>query len=161
MHQQTWKSSLQLLLMHPPSAFLSLWTVIFRTKWREKSMLSRCLALYSRWQTQQTHTCFQQGLSAVQTWSEPTSNTRGNSLLILLFCNVLYRIVYHILTTVSRLHIVSWKNVVAGLLLMAGHLHDDVIWLQLRTRMHFAAIFVMQICVTHQWFFTKEKYWIQ
>ena len=24
------------------------------------------------------------------------------------------------------------------------------------TRMHFAAIFVMQICVTHEWFFTKE-----
>ena len=29
------------------------------------------------------------------------------------------------------------------------------------TRMHFAAIFVMQICVTHQRLFTKEKYWIQ
>ena len=25
------------------------------------------------------------------------------------------------------------------------------------TRMHFAAIFVLQICVTHEWFFTKDE----
>ena len=29
------------------------------------------------------------------------------------------------------------------------------------TRMHFAVLFVMQIYVTHEWFFTKENYWIQ
>ena len=40
------------------------------------------------------------GLSAVQT-SEPTSKTRGNTLLVLLLCNVMYRIVYRIVTTVS------------------------------------------------------------
>ena len=41
--------------------------------------------------------------------SEPTSKARGNTLLVLLLCNVSYH-VNHI-----GIHIVSWKNVVAGL----------------------------------------------
>ena len=62
----------------------------FLSKLRRKIHAEQCLALYSRWQTQ--HVCFQLGLSAVQT-SEPTSKTRGNTLLVLLLCNVSYRIV--------------------------------------------------------------------
>ena len=49
--------------------------------------------LYSRWRTQQTHACFQLGLSAVQT-SDTTSKTHG-----VLLCNVSYHVLY--LDTVS------------------------------------------------------------
>ena len=55
------------------------------------------------------HTCFQLGLSAVQT-SEPTSKTQGNTLLVLLLCNVSYR------DNCIGIRIVSWKKyIVAGL----------------------------------------------
>ena len=76
MHQQTWEST---VFNHCSPSF----------------------HLYSRCRTQQMHACFQLGLSAVQT-SEPMSKTRGNTLLVLLLCNVSYRIVsYRIVTTLS------------------------------------------------------------
>ena len=74
----------------------------------EKIHAEQCLVLSSRWQTQQTHVCFQLGLSAVHT-SEPTSKTRGNALLVLLLRNVMYRNMYR--DNCIGIHIVSWKNV--------------------------------------------------
>ena len=49
----------------------------FLNKLTRKIHAEQCLALYSRWWTQQMHACFQLGLSAVQT-SEPTSKTWGD-----------------------------------------------------------------------------------
>ena len=57
-----------------------------------------CWAVFSvifGWRTQQTHACFQLGLSAVQT-PEAMSKTWGNTLLVLLLCNVSYRVSYHL-----------------------------------------------------------------
>ena len=62
-------------------------------KLTRKIHAEQCLALYSRL-----------GLSAVQT-SEPTSKTRGNTLLVLLLCNVSYR------DNCIGIRIVSWKNI--------------------------------------------------
>ena len=76
----------------------------FLNKLTRKIHAEQCLVLYWRWRTQQTHACFQLGLSAVQT-SEPMSKTRGNTLLVLLLCNISYRDNY------IRIGIVSWKNV--------------------------------------------------
>ena len=70
----------------------------------ESTVFNQCLALYSKWWTQQTCACFQLGLSAVQS-SEPTSKTRSSTLLVLLLCNVSYR------DNCIGICIVSWKNV--------------------------------------------------
>ena len=85
------------------------------SKLTRKIHAEQCLALYGRWRTQQTHSCFQLGLSAVQT-SEPMSKTWGKTLLVLLLCNVscivswqLYRDTYRILE----------KCIVAGLTVSA------------------------------------------
>ena len=56
-----------------------------------------------RWRTQQTHVCFQLGLSAGQ--PEPMSKTR----LVLLLCNVLYCVSYH--DNCIRISIILWENV--------------------------------------------------
>ena len=67
------------------------------------------------------HACFQLGLSAVQT-SEPMSKTPGNTLLVLLLCNVSYCI----LTTVSGYMYSTYriieKCIVAGLHMSIAHL---------------------------------------
>ena len=82
----------------------------FPNKLTRKIYAEQCLALYSRWRTQQTHACFQLGLSAVQT-SEPTCKTQGNTLLVLL----LYVSYWD---NCIRIRIVLWKKcIVAGLLL--------------------------------------------
>ena len=65
----------------------------FLNKLTRKIHAEQCLALYSRWWTQQTYAGFQLGLWTVQT-SEPTSKTRGNTLLVLLLCNILYCVSY-------------------------------------------------------------------
>ena len=81
----------------------------FPNKLARKIHAEQCLALYSRRRTQQTHACFQLGLSAVQT-SEPTRKTRGNTLLVLWLCNVLYRVSLY-RDNCIRIRIVSWKSV--------------------------------------------------
>ena len=80
----------------------------FPNKLTKKIHAAYCLVLYSRWQTQQTHACFQLGLSAVQT-SEPTSNTQGNTLLVLLLCNVSYCVLHR--DNCIGIRVVSWTNV--------------------------------------------------
>ena len=103
MHQQTWESSLQLVL-----TLLPLMHGDFPNKLTRKIHAEQCLALYSIRRTQQTHACFQLGLSAVQT-SEPTRKTRGNTLLVLLLYKVLYRVSYR--DNCIGICIISWKNV--------------------------------------------------
>ena len=67
----------------------------FPNKLTRKFHTEQCLALYSRWWTQQTDACFQLGLSAVQT-CESTGETWGDWA-----CYVMYHITYCIMTTVS------------------------------------------------------------
>ena len=77
-----------------------------------------CLVLYSRWWTQPTHACIQVSLSAVQT-SEPTGKIQAdicdrntpfhsNTLLVLLLCNILYRVSYR--DNCIGICILLWKN---------------------------------------------------
>ena len=54
----------------------------FSEQTTNKSHAKQCLALHSRWWTQQTQTFFQLGLSAVQT-SEPMSKTQGDRHVLL------------------------------------------------------------------------------
>ena len=81
----------------------------FSNKLTRKIHAEQCLALYSRL-----------GLSAVQT-SEPTSKTQGNTLLVLLLCNILYHVSHHDNCIVQ-------KCIVAGLqYLMLNCTQDSVL----------------------------------
>ena len=96
MHQQTWESihSLQLVLTLLP--LLVLMNGNFPNKLTRTIHAKQCLALYSRWRTQQMHvhcTCFQLGLSAAQ-----TSDAHEQDTVEAFCCYVTYCIV----TTVSR-----------------------------------------------------------
>ena len=80
MHQQRF-----LVLMHDD----------FQNNLTRKIQAEQCLALYSRWRTQETHACFHvQFQYDVCYRNKPL---HSNTLLVLLLCNVSYRIV----TTVS------------------------------------------------------------
>ena len=86
------KALSSIISAHPPST-LVLMLSDFLNKLMRKIHAKQCLALYSRWRTQQTHASFQLGLWAVQT-SEPKSKTQGNTILVLLLYNVSYRVSY-------------------------------------------------------------------
>ena len=88
----------------------------FPNKLTRKIHAEQCLALYSRWRTQQTHACFQLGLSAVQT-SDPMSKTQG----ILLLCNVSYR------DNCIGIYRIMEKCIVAGLIVIAVTVAEAVI----------------------------------
>ena len=107
MHRQTWESTV-FNQCSPSFHFLVLMHCDSPNKLQRKSHAAQCLALYSRWQTQQMHVYFQLGLSAVQT-SESMSKTQGNTLLVLLLYKVLYCVSY--CDNYIRIRIVSWKNV--------------------------------------------------
>ena len=67
----------------------------FPNKLTRKTHTEQCLALYSRWQTQQTHACFHVQFQYHVCYRNKPFHS--NTLLVLL-CNISY----HIVTTVSR-----------------------------------------------------------
>ena len=90
MHQQTWESSLQLVL-----TLLPLMHGDFPNKLTRKIHAEQCLALYSRWWTP-THACFQ-----CQLYRLLSPRARHKAIPFLFCCYVMYCIVYRIVTTVS------------------------------------------------------------
>ena len=87
--------------------FLVLMHGDFPNKLTRKIHAEQCLALYSRWRTQQTHACFHACFHVqFQYVCYRNKPFLSNNLLVLLLCNVSYRDTYRIVE----------KCIVAGLL---------------------------------------------
>ena len=79
----------------------------FQNNLTRKIQAEQCLALYSRWRTQETHACFHVQFQYYVCYRNKPFHS--NTLLVLLLCNVSYRVSYR--DNCIWICIVSWKNV--------------------------------------------------